>query len=133
MTKPKLRLGELELEVLKLVWEHQPCTVQEVADILCHRRGLARTTILTVMQRLHAKGFLKRRKIQGLYHYYPTKERRKVIGKLIGQFVDRVLDGSPVPFVAYLAEAERLTEEQAAALKRVARELKEKGRKEGQS
>ena len=61
MAKGELSLGELELEVLKVIWEQQPCTVQEVAEIMHGRKGLARTTVLTVMQRLHKKKFLRRR------------------------------------------------------------------------
>mgnify|MGYP006279403331 CR=1 FL=1 len=123
MAKDKLSLGELELEVLKIIWERQPCTFPGVAEILTERRGLARTTVLTVIQRLHKKGFLERSKREGMYRYSTTKERGDVIKRLIGQFVNKVLDGSPVPFIAYLVEAEGLTHEQAEALRVIAREL----------
>ena len=63
MAEQELSLGDLELEILKIIWERQPCTFPQVADVMAERRGLARTTVLTVMQRLHAKGFLKRRKL----------------------------------------------------------------------
>ena len=65
MPKRRLSLGELELEVLKVIWERQPCTVQQVAEIVGGKRGSAPTTVLTVMQRLHKKGFLSRRKCRG--------------------------------------------------------------------
>jgi len=123
MARSRETLGELELEVLKVVWEIQPCTVREVAEVLGERRGSARTTVLTVMQRLHAKGFLRRRKRQGLYHYSTTVNRKKLISGLIRQFVDKVLDGSAAPFVAYLAEFEELTPEQAEALRKIAQDL----------
>ena len=41
MGKNQTRLGELELEVLKLIWQHQPCTVPQIADLLAQRRGQA--------------------------------------------------------------------------------------------
>jgi predicted transcriptional regulator len=116
----------LELIVMKAIWEHQPCTVKHIAKILGKRRGCAKTTVLTVMQRLHAKHFLKRRKVSGLYQYSPTEERGRVISKLIGQFLDRVLDGSPTPFVAYLLETEDLSPKQVAALRKIAQELEKK-------
>ena len=37
MPKRRLSLGELELEVLKVIWERQPCSVQQVAQIVCER------------------------------------------------------------------------------------------------
>ena len=126
MVRPEQSLGELELEVLKVIWEIQPCTVQEVADVLGERRGSARTTVLTVMQRLRAKGYLTRRKREGVYRYSPTEERRTVIARLIARFVTDVLDGSALPFVAYLAESRGLTEEEAAALRGIVRDLERK-------
>jgi predicted transcriptional regulator len=124
--KKRSGLGELELEVLKVIWRHQPCAVQEVADLFHRRRGYARTTVLTVMQRLHKKGFLKRRKVEGVYRYKCTEQRGKVVSRLIEQFVDKVLDGSAAPFVTYLTEAEDLTEKQAAVLQSIAEELESK-------
>jgi predicted transcriptional regulator len=124
--RPKsLKLGELELEVLKVVWERQPCTVQEVAEVMEKQRGSARTTVLTVMQRLHAKKFLKRTKRDGVYRYSPTQDQEKVLSGLIGRFVDRVLDGSALPFVSYLAEAKGLTPEQVETLRAIVRKLEE--------
>lgn len=126
MAKKRARLGELELAVLKTIWEHQPCTVQQVAKILGKRRGCARTTVLTVMQRLHAKDFLKRRKVGKVFHYVPTEGRNKVMSRLIGQFLDKVLDGSALPFVTYLTERKDLTQEQVAALRAIAKKLESK-------
>lgn len=126
MAKKRARLGELELTVLKTIWEHQPCTVQQVADILSKQRGCARTTVLTVMQRLHAKDFLKRRKVGRVFHYVPTEGRNKVMSRLIGQFLDKVLDGSALPFVTYLTERKDLTQEQVATLRAIAKKLESK-------
>ena len=127
MPKQQASLGELELTVLKAIWENQPVTVQQVAEIIGQNRGSARTTVLTVMQRLHAKKYLKRQKAAGLYQYSTTQARGKVISRLIEQFLDQVLDGSPLPFVAYLTETEGLTEEQAEALRAIAESIRSRG------
>ena len=126
MAKKQSRLGELELQVLKIIWRHHPCSVQQVAGILGEQRECARTTVLTVMQRLHAKDFLKRRKVGGVFQYSPTEERSKVISRLIGQFLDKVLDGSAAPFVTYLMETRDLSKKQIAALRKIAQGLEKK-------
>jgi len=119
------RLGTLELDVLKVIWEHPGCTVAEAAEHLPNRQ-YARTTVLTVIQRLHAKGLLRRRKEAGLYRYAATRPRQQVLSRLITGFVKNVLDGSPAPFVAYLTEARSLTPDQKAALDAIVRDLEEK-------
>lgn len=119
------RLGTLELEVLKIIWECPACTVAEVAERLS-RRQYARTTVLTVIQRLHAKGLLKRRKEAGIFRYSATQRRDQVLSRLITRFVENVLDGSAAPFVAYLTEARNITPEQRAVLEAIVRDLEKK-------
>lgn len=123
MTEKQKSLGELELIILKTVWETPQSTVQEVAEIVGERRNCARTTVLTVMQRLHAKGFLKRRKVSGVFRYAATKERGAVLSSMIGQFVERVLDGSSAPFLAFLSSNKELTPGQAEQLQAIVEEL----------
>lgn len=121
MGSPQPPLGELELEVLKVIWDLQPCTVKQIAEVLAQRSGHARTTVLTVMQRLHAKGFLKRSRKEGLWRYSSTHDRQRILSHLVSQFMDTVLDSSPAPFVAYLAQKGNLTAEQRKALQSIVR------------
>ncbi|MHC4993283.1 MAG: BlaI/MecI/CopY family transcriptional regulator [Planctomycetota bacterium] len=76
-------LGELELEILKVVWARQPCTVSDVVDVLAERRGSARTTVLTVMQRLLGKGFLRRRLQDGVHLYSSARRTPSSAGSSI--------------------------------------------------
>lgn len=62
-------LGSLELEVMKIVWRKRKCTVRNVVEDLRKGRLLAYTTIMTVMDNLHKKGFVKRIKVKKTYHY----------------------------------------------------------------
>ena len=62
-------LGKGELEVLRLVRENHPVTVREVAQRVAESGGQARTTTLTVMERLRSKGYLRRRKVDGVNQY----------------------------------------------------------------
>src|ERR1035441_10702291 len=54
------RLGELERAIMDVLWEApDPCTVRQVSEHLCER-GLAHTTVMTVLDRLAKKGFARR-------------------------------------------------------------------------
>jgi predicted transcriptional regulator len=117
MTHKKKDLGELELAVLNAIWDNPESSVREIAKIVGAQRNLARTTILTVVQRLHAKGFVKRQKAGGVFRYTATGEQGKVVADLVGQFVQKVLRGSPAPFLAYLAETKDLDDTQIAQLR----------------
>lgn len=64
-------LGSLELEVMKVVWKKEKCTVRDVVEDLREEKTLAYTTIMTVMDNLYKKGFVKRVKVKKTYHYAP--------------------------------------------------------------
>lgn len=117
MTEKRKTLGRVELAVLQYVVEHQPVRVKDVADHMSKTSGQARTTILTVLERLRKKKYLKRRKIEGVNHYAPTVSKSEFLQELVSDFVDGVLQGSVSPFVAYLNKNPRLSDEECEELK----------------
>lgn len=111
MVKKQENLGELELEVMKILWHQGKSSVLQVSEKLSKQKGYARTTILTIIQRLHKKGFLKRKKEDGVYRYEPTQKRQQVMGRLLSQFIDRVFDGSSTSLVQQMTGANMSEEE----------------------
>src|SRR5690349_10227877 len=107
----KKAVGEQELAVLRYVAERGPATVGEVAERFGEAQGLARSTILTVMERLRNKDYLARRKVDGVYQYSSRVPASELLAGVVGDFVQRTLAGSLSPFVTYLAEAEDVSEE----------------------
>lgn len=125
----KAALGEVEGAILKWVAEHAPASVGEVAKALGESRGLARTTVLTVMERLRAKGFLVREKVEGMFRYSPAEPHQAQMRGLVSRFVERSLGGSLDPFVAYLSKDADLSEEQIESLRRLVHELEARSEK----
>jgi predicted transcriptional regulator len=123
MTRHQPSVGDAELEILRYVADHYPATVREVADHAAETKGLARTTVLTVMERLRKKGYLTRRRAGAVYRYSPKLPKGKLLENLTRDFVERVLEGSVSPFMAYLAETENLTGEELDRLKALVSEL----------
>jgi predicted transcriptional regulator len=118
-------LGAQELEVLRFIAEHAPISVGEVAEQYGLPRGLARTTILTMMERLRRKGYLTRKRAERAYRYSPGIAQSDVLRGLVRDFVEKTLAGSVTPFVAYLAEAKGLSAEELAELRRLVEAMEE--------
>ena len=121
-------IGQEELAILQFIQENHPTTVREVANHFA-QFGKARTTILTVMERLRQKKFLSRKKSGNAYSYWPQKGRDTVMNSLVGDFVSNMLGGSLSPFMAYMSQAKNLSDEELNELKKLVRELS-KERKE---
>jgi predicted transcriptional regulator len=120
-------LGEQELDTLRFVAERAPISVGEAAKQYGAQRGLARTTVMTVMERLRVKGYLSRSRVKGVFVYRPKTDHEDVLKTVVAQFVERSLGGSLSPFVAYLADTGKLTAVQLAELQAIADSLDEAG------
>jgi predicted transcriptional regulator len=124
-------LGSLERSVLEYIAESGPATVREVAAHFEETTGRARTTVLTVMERLRKKGYLKRRKSEGVHRYVSTVSRPDLLRHIVGEFVENVLGGRVSPFVAYLSETSKLNSEEVRKLEKLLKqiEMRERGAK----
>jgi len=123
-------LGHLELDVLQYVSDHHPISVRDVAAHFAETSGQARTTLLTVMERLRAKGHLTRRKVAGRHHYTPTVPKAELLSRMVGDFVDEVLGGSVSPFVAYLSQSPLLSAEESRRLEQLLRRIESREKKD---
>jgi len=122
-------IGDQELALLRYVGDQQQATVGQAVEGFGVPRGLARSTVLTMMERLRKKGHLTRRIVDGIYHYAPRIAHGAAVRQAVRNFVDRTLDGSIAPFVAYLAERERLSDEELAELEALLARLQGERRK----
>ena len=115
--------SQAEGEVLQFIIQRHPVTVREVAEQFAETHGRARTTVLTLMERLREKGYLQRRKVDGVNQYSPSEPKAELLSGLVRDFVQQALGGSVSPFVAYLGKEASLTPEELSDLKRLVREL----------
>ena len=118
-------LGEQETQILREIVENGPGSVGELQARFGEPKGLARSTVLTMMERLRAKGFLVRKRQDGIFRYAP-REGGDVLTGVVGRFVENALGGSLSPFVAYLSGRERITEEELRDLERLVDRLKKR-------
>lgn len=124
-------IGDRELALLHFVGERGQATVAEAVEGFGVPRGLARSTVLTMMERLRKKGHLGRRQVAGVYQYAPRTAPGAAVRQAVQSFIDRTLGGSITPFVTYLAERERLSEEEMAELETLLARLQQDRRKRG--
>jgi BlaI family penicillinase repressor len=113
-------LSPSETEILRLVWQLDKATVQEVCDKLPARRKIAYATVQTLLRRLEKKGYLKHR-IRGKAHVFSAAVRREhVVKRSVGDFLDRLFGGDPIPLMQYLAEHGRIDADDIEKLKQLA-------------
>lgn len=105
------RLGDLEAEVMAVVWEKGEVTVQDVKEALEPSRPLAYTTIMTVLWRLVKKGMLERHKEGKAYLYHPATSKELIAGSMLRSLVRRLYNGATGRAIAHLLESEENVDE----------------------
>ena len=114
MSRPSI--GDQELALLRYLAAHEPVSVGEMAAGFGEAHGLARSTVLTMMERLRAKGYLNRRQAQGMYRYSTATGPGEAMRRAVDSFVENTLRGSVSPFVAWMAERGEVSDEELAEL-----------------
>jgi BlaI family penicillinase repressor len=117
-------LTPLELEIMNVLWETGPASVQTVQARL-GGRSLAYTTVQTMLNVLHRKGKVKRRLKERAYLYQPVLSRRKAVTQAVGDMLDRFFGGSADSLVLSLVETRRLTPEKLARIQELLRRSRE--------
>lgn len=121
--KAKKNVGDVELELLRYIGTSQSATVGEAAAQFGDARGLARSTVLTMMERLRAKGFLKRRRADGVYRYFTTRHEDEVVQSSVTAFIENTLKGSVNPFFVWMSQRGRVSKEELASLEALVEKL----------
>lgn len=119
-------IGDQELSLLRYVAEEGAVSVGQVAEGFGTPRGLARSTVLTMMERLRQKGHLDREQADGVYRYSSPVPPGEVLRGAVRSFVERTLSGSVSPFVAYLTETAEVSDTELAELEELVARLKSK-------
>jgi predicted transcriptional regulator len=106
--------GELEGAIMERLWTRgSPATVREVLTELRERREIAYTTVLTVMDNLRRKGWLRREPAGRAYRFAPILTREQYGAQVMRQ----ALDGSGDRAMSLTHFVGRMTLEEAAALR----------------
>lgn len=122
MPKKKLseiRLGRLEMQIMNVVWDKGQATVHDVKDVISRGRKPAYSTILTMMRKLEAKGYLSHDVDDRTYVYSATISRQAVRQGVIGDLLDRLFEGSPSLLLNSLVEQNRISEEELREIRKL--------------
>jgi predicted transcriptional regulator len=110
-------LSGAQIEIMNLVWARGEATVTEIWKDLQDSRPIARTTVLTVMDRLEKKGWLKRRLVEQQHLYSAVRTREVTLGGMVARLVDTAFAGSAEELVMALLDGRGVTKDEASRIR----------------
>jgi len=113
------RLGKLELQVMKLIWDKGQATVKEVWEELYPEKRLAYTTVATVMKQLEGKKFLNHSEKERTYIYHPSIDQKSVSQGLLKELIDGLFDGSAAKLITTLVQGDQITKKDLEEIQQI--------------
>ena len=111
---------ELELSILKVLWQEAPKTVDEVREALAAAgRELTHSSVITIMNIMVGKKYLKREKKGRAFEFTPLLEENSVGQSMVQDLLSRVFDGSAHSLVLQLLETADVDSEELAAIRQL--------------
>jgi predicted transcriptional regulator len=121
----RIVLADREAELMEVLWEYGPSTVSEVREKV--RDELAYTTVLTVLRKLEAKGYVGHKEEGRAHRYLPLVARDAARRSALRDLSLKLFKGSAELLLTHLVSDQKLTDEE---IRRIRRLLDEPARKD---
>lgn len=128
MAKPKPhRLGDLQLRIMKVLWERREATVAEVLDALDDTdKTLAYTTIATMLRKMETRGLVSHHAEGRSFIYAPKIAAEDVSRSMADHLVDRLFEGNLLDAVSHLLTTREVSKDELKQLEKLIAERKKK-------
>jgi len=117
--KPAVELTQAEWEIMKVVWEKEPCAAGTVQETMAKKRDRAYSTVKTTMDRMAEKGFLQIERIRNLQLFRSCVSEVDAKRGEFRKMLKRAFNGALTPMMQFLIEHEGLSKKQASQLRKL--------------
>lgn len=124
MPAKPLRLGELQLRILEVLWEQPDAPVAAVHAALRPDRDLAYTTVATMLRKMEARGLVTHREDGRAFLYRAAVAADEVTRSAGDHFVERLFEGSLASAVSHLLTTREVSRAELDQLEKLIKEAK---------
>ena len=122
---PSSRLNDVELAILRVIWNKKACTVREVHEALRDERDTGYTSTLKMMQVMCEKGLLKRDDSRRPQIYRPAIPEEQTQKRIVRDLVQKAFGGSARKLVMQAVQSHRISREELAEIRDLLDKLEE--------
>src|SRR5262245_41924934 len=115
----RVRLGDLQLAIMKVLWEAGAATVAEVHKALAPSSGLAYTTVATMLRKMEARGLVRHREEGRRFVYEPAVTEAGVTKSMADDLLNRLFEGRLADMVNHLLSTREVSPDELDELERL--------------
>jgi predicted transcriptional regulator len=120
----RFRLGQLQLKIMKVLWEHGPASVADVQAGLPDGASLAYTTVATMLRKMEGRGLVRHKSEGRRFVYRAAVEPEAVSRTMVDDLIDRVFGGSLTDAVSHLLDIRDVSRDELRELERLIQQRK---------
>ena len=113
------QLTELQMAVMRVLWEKREATVADICDALRAERGLALTTVATLLSRLEKRGIVEHRARARQFLYSARVSESEVRRGMVQELTERLFDGDVAALMSHLLSARSVSPGDLARVKKL--------------
>src|SRR5438034_11777650 len=120
MARTPQDITEAELAILQVLWEQPKAPIRQIAEALYPKPGTTQyATVQKQLERLEAKGFVRRDRSLFVHVFTAVIDRDELIGRRLRDMAEKLCGGSLAPILSHLARTSPLTEAERRAPRRL--------------
>ena len=123
-TSRTYRLGDLQLKIMKALWDRSEASVADVLQALGPRAGLAYTTVATMLRKMEARGLVAHRSEGRRFLYRPAVTPDAVTRSMADDILERLFEGRLADLLSHLLSTHEVSREELRELERLIAERK---------
>jgi len=124
MAKTTAKLGEVQLQIMQVLWQKGAATAREITDELSRRKPIAHSTVQTLLRKLETKGAVTHEMQDRTFVFRPVRQETEVTTTATRDLLARLFDNSVSGLVAHLLKHEKISRKELAELRRLIEESK---------
>lgn len=113
------RLGDLQLKIMKVLWQRGESTVGEVNEAISKDRDLAYTTIATMLRKMEVRGLVAHRADGRTFVYRAAVDSHAVTSNMSDHLLDRLFEGSLADLVCHLLSTREVSRDELVKIEKL--------------
>ena len=128
MAEKRNQLTEAEWQIIKAVWQAEPCAAPAIQEALQRQTGWSYSTVKTIMDRMVTKGLLRTKRVRNIILYSAAITKKEAQRGEILRTVKRAFDGALAPMMQFLLE-NNVSKKQLDEIEKIIRSKKRKAKR----
>src|SRR2546421_7611429 len=117
MLKTPAKLGKVQLEIMRILWQRGRATAREITEAMSQAQPIAHSTVQTLLRQLQAKGAVAYEVEDRTFVYRPLYQQSEVAETVTRDLLARLFNGSVYSLMAHLLKHEEISDEDLARLR----------------